>query len=1170
MANLNGICSKVFPHWQWTSNSNLCQSGTRIILRGTPDIVNLMVMSMSDQALHCMVKSLSNDVQFHVSFIDAHNYYITRRALWRELEMHKCLLGNHPWVMLGDFNASLSVNDSSCGSSSMTIAMSEFKDCVERICMSDVNHMGLHFTWNQRPKASSGLLKKIDRVMANDEFISTFVNAYAVFHPYRISDHSPAILKIPTQGTNHPKPFKFANFITFHDEFRDTVSDGWKTKVQGYKMFQVVKKLRALKKPLRKLAWRKGNLHDRVVRLRNALDEAQTKLDKWLDSISICEEESCILKEYNEACLEEELFLKQKAKVDWLREGDFNTRYFHNVVKGRRHRNRIQAIMDDAGLIREGNEVPDLFVKHYETFIGSASPVDTINRPEELFVKTIPTDKAEFMVREVSMQEVKDVVFECALNKSPGPDGFTAEFFRAAWDIIGEDITSAVRGFFHTGKLLKELNHTIISLLPKVTTPNRVTDYRPISCCNVLYKFISKIITNRIKGCLDDIVSSNQSAFNPGRRITDNILLTQDLMKNYHLSYGPPRCAFKIDIQKAYDTVDWNFLENILVRFGFPKVMVDWIMVCVESASFSICINGELHGYFRGKRGLRQGDPLSPLLFTLVMEALTLMLNRRATELEDFRFHPNCGKLNIINLCFADDLFIFSYANPGSVTVIAEALDEFKRCSGLVPSLAKSTTFFANVSNVVKAAILEILPFDEGMLPVKYLGVPLVSSSLFHRDCKILVDRVRDRISDWKNKFLSYAGRVQLITSVLTTMQLYWQSAFIVPIAIIKEIEGLIRGFIWCQGEMKRGKAKVKWSRICLPKQEGGLGIKRLKEWNVALMASHIWRVLTNKKSLWVQWVHTYRLKGRSFWDAPVVAGASVSWRKILSIRDYIRDRFVYNVGDGATVSAWHDAWSDYGPLANFISNRDILNAGYSREAKICDIVSQDGWNLPNEWYSKYPGLHNINPPVLSNVPDSIRWRDYAGNLVHFSVGIVWNTIRTRSDPVNWFPIVWFPQCIPRHSFLVWLLFGENLKTQDKLKPWEIGASVVLLCPFCHAEPDSHLHLFFRCPFAAQVWKYVKSSVRVNVAGNDWTDFVDSISSCAARRTVCSIVSKLLFGAAVYMIWQERNKRLFKKDARSYSKVVAAIFSMVRLKIMALKWKNSMQVKLMKDAWKVP
>ncbi|GJZ56704.1 hypothetical protein Tco_0612198 [Tanacetum coccineum] len=279
-------------------------------------------------------------------------------------------------------------------------------------------------------------------------------------------------------------------------------------------------------------------------------------------------------------------------------------------------------------------------------------------------------------------------------------------------------------------------------------------------------------------------------------------------MHNYHLDRGAPRCAFKVDIQKAYDTVDWDFLKLILGAFGFHHRMVAWIMECVTSTSFSICINGRLHGYFKGKRGLRQGDHMSPYLFTLIMEVLTLMLQRRVRDSEMFTYHRYCSKLELINLCFVDDLFLFAHGDVHSAKVIMDSLEKFKRASGLTPSIPKSTAYFCNVLNQVKIAILRVIPFEEGRFPVKYLGVPLVSSRLIYRDCRELIEKVRGCINDWKNKSLSAAGRLQLIRSVLCSMHIYWASMFILPSRILLDVEQLMRGFLWCQGPMKRGRAK--------------------------------------------------------------------------------------------------------------------------------------------------------------------------------------------------------------------------------------------------------------------------------------------------------------------------------------------------------------------------
>ncbi|GKA96079.1 sugar transport protein 13 [Tanacetum coccineum] len=603
-ATLSKVCSKVFRYWEWTSNASLCDKGCRIILGWNIDIIDLMVISQSNQAMHVkFVHKFSNQSLF-VSFIYAANLPTVRRVLWHDLRVHKQVTCGSLWVLMGDFNIALNLEDYHSGPSTMSSTMVEFKDCVYNLEVMDLNSTGMHYTWNQKPKEGGGVLKKLDRIMSNIEFMDSFPGAYAIFQPYRIFDNSPAVLKIPGSTFNKPKLFKFFNFISFKINFLEVVSNSWNNHVNGHNMFKVVSKLKALKKSLRKMVYDQGNLHDHVNNLRRKLDEVQKALDANPEDLNLKEEEAIYLQSFNEAKLDEERFLQQKAKIEWLE------------------------------------------------------------------------------------------------------------------DVVGAEVCDAVRDFFLNGQILKEINHTFIALIPKIPTPLRLNDYRPISCCSVIYKCISKILTNRIIKGVMEVVSKNQSAFIPRRNISDNILITQELMHNYHRKRGPPRCAFKVDIQKAYDMVDWRFLENILEGFGFYPTMIKWILACVTSTSFSISLNGDIHGYFKGKRGLRQCDPLSPYLFTLVMEVLTLMLKRRVYLSESFRYHHHCENLQIINICFADDLFLFARGNVESAMVIMESLDEFKSTSGLVPSV----------------------------LPIKYLGVPLISSRLLNKDCKVLVEQAKCNI----------------------------------------------------------------------------------------------------------------------------------------------------------------------------------------------------------------------------------------------------------------------------------------------------------------------------------------------------------------------------------------------------------------------------------------
>ncbi|XP_071729122.1 uncharacterized mitochondrial protein AtMg00310-like [Rutidosis leptorrhynchoides] len=243
--------------------------------------------------------------------------------------------------------------------------------------------------------------------------------------------------------------------------------------------------------------------------------------------------------------------------------------------------------------------------------------------------------------------------------------------------------------------------------------------------------------------------------------------------------------------------------------------------------------------------------------------------------------------------------------------------------------------------------------------------------------------------------------------------------------AIIKDIEKLLRGFLWCQGEFKNGKAKVKWDDVCMPKDENGLGIKSLKYWNIALMASHLWRLMTSKQSLWVHWIHEYRLANYNLWDVKVKPDASWSWQKLLNIRNMVRKFFIFNIGDGKCASAWFDNWNPVGLLADFIPIHVICVAGYGLNEKVRDFFNDDGPNWPNDWYNNFPSLHLINMPQFSNSPNQLGWKSDDQIIHGCSIAIVWYSIRPSGPIVPWFDVVWFSNCIPKHAFVMWLLMGR-------------------------------------------------------------------------------------------------------------------------------------------------
>lgn len=178
-----------------------------------------------------------------------------------------------------------------------------------------------------------------------------------------------------------------------------------------------------------------------------------------------------------------------------------------------------------------------------------------------------------------------------------------------------------------SGRMLKQLNTTVITLIPKGNNPDYVMDFRPISSCSVIYNCISKLLCNRLKDVLGTIIDEAQSAFVEGRQIVHNIMLVQELMNQYKRKNISSRCVLKIDLRKAYDSASWSFVEEMLRALKFPNLFISWIMTCNTSTKYSLSLNGGIHGYFYGKKGLRQGDPLSLLIFVFCMEYLSRILN---------------------------------------------------------------------------------------------------------------------------------------------------------------------------------------------------------------------------------------------------------------------------------------------------------------------------------------------------------------------------------------------------------------------------------------------------------------------------------------------------------------------------------------------------------------
>ncbi|KAL9671434.1 hypothetical protein QQ045_009002 [Rhodiola kirilowii] len=299
--------------------------------------------------------------------------------------------------------------------------------------------------------------------------------------------------------------------------------------------------------------------------------------------------------------------------------------------------------------------------------------------------------------------------------------------------------------------------------------------------------------------------------------------------------------------------------------FGFPLKFLQWIKACISSVKFSVLINGGMEGYFGSSRSLRQGDPISPYLFTLVMEVLSQILGRLKVS-KGFHLHPKCYRINLTHLMFTDDVIIFSKANVESLAKIKAAISLFYDWSGLKVSDEKSAIYFGGCGDTERSSFARAVGFQQGRLSFIYLGVPLDGTNIKWIAYNPIIEKMTSKIKSWAAKCLSYAGRLVLVKHVLSAICSYWMRVLIFSKTVLKKITAICMSFLWsATSEGKR--SLVAWRVICQPKECGGLGIKNLWQNNKAYLLGQVWDTCLKKDSMWIKWMNIYFFKNQSFWE---------------------------------------------------------------------------------------------------------------------------------------------------------------------------------------------------------------------------------------------------------------------------------------------------------------
>lgn len=1157
--NLNALMAHSFPEWKFDSNHSTEAENGRIVVIWNPAL-SVITYLKTPQLVVCGVFDPITSCSFTVAFVYAFNDRMNRLPLWADIKRlaSSPVLRNAPWIVLGDFNQVLAVSEAFSLSSPVISleGMADFHDCLFESELFDLSFGGCFFTWSNK-STTDPKTRKLDRALVNEVWQDTFPASYALFDAPRSSDHSPCLVYITEDAPSRKIRFTYFSFFGSHPDFGQMLESTWIAPYPAstplYVLYQKLRSVKFLCKSLNRRCF--SNIQGRTKEAFENLESIQKRL-LTTPSQELFLEEQTARDSWLWLSAAEQNFFKLKSRVRWTGKGDANTGFFHKCVKGNLSRNVILHLVD-----RDGNRLvspPDLkaHIIHFYSYLQGRSNV-AVTPPSVAQIQAIHpfrcSDSLHPLLTAIpSADVIKDLLFSLPNSKAPGPDGFSAEFFKESWSVVGGDVIAAVRDFFISSYMPRQTNATVLSLIPKVPGASSLSDFRPISLCNTVYKIISKILASRLKIFTEEAVQGNQVGFVKGRVLCENVLLASELVSGFQKPGRTRRGCIQLDISKAFDSIEWEFILNILHAYELPELFIKWIRLCISSPHYSISLNGELLGFIPGKKGLRQGDPISSSLFVMAMDILSKDLDKAVSQ-EVFKPHPDCYDPLVTHLSFADDVLIFFDGSSDSLRGIMQVLLNFQRKSGLALNLRKTKVFIDgnNVSDC--QALATQFGLQQGTLPVKYLGLPLSPKKLSKRDYQPLIDRVRARVSSWTAKHLSFAGRLQLIQSVIFGIINFWSAVFPLPKSCFDQLERLCNAFLWSGGTESARSAKVSWSSVCTGKESGGLGLRRLLGLNQVYGLKLIWLLFSSNGSLWVAWVERNLLQGKSFWSLDLPNSGSWIWKQLLNLRNIVKPLISCQLGNGRKAFFWLDNWAGPGSLLDLVGPTGPLLSGIPELASVSDVVGPFGWLVSR---SRNPVLRLMRsylppqPPDTNNSSiDLFIWRNsIADPPSNFSVAKTLKALNPDPPSVAWHFLVWFKGRIPKHAFITWTVMWQRLPTRDKLAGW--GLNVPTNCLLCGTGTETSDHLFFSCNYSTEVWTSFFSQSSLSPP-SVFPDVVDWVRTVTSSKKVKAII-KLIFQACIYFLWRERNSRLHSAMLKPSHVIQREIQLQIRARLLGL------------------
>ncbi|GAU25119.1 hypothetical protein TSUD_274080 [Trifolium subterraneum] len=816
-------------------------------------------------------------------------------------------------------------------------------------------------------------------------------------------------------------------------------------------------------------------------------------------------------------------------------------------------------------------EIINYFTNHFSSSYWLRPKIDGIPFP------SISDEQIFLLMRTFSLEEIEVVVRLSDGNKSPGPDGYNFSFIKNFWSLLRGEVRIMFDQFHGNAKLPKGLLSYFVTLIPKVASPSLIGEFRPISLLGCLYKLIAKVLAGRLAKVMDLVVATTQSAFLVGRNLVDGVLVVNEVVDLAKKS-GKPCLILKVDFEKAYDSVDWGFLEYMLRRFGFGETWVEWIRACVFAGNLSVLVNGSPTTEINIQRGLKQGDPLAPFLFLLVVEGFAGLM-RSVVDKNLFKgFSVGTEGLQISHLQYADDTLCIGEASMENLWTLKAILRGFELASGLRVNIWKSYLIGVNVPNNFMENACHFLNCKRGVLPFSYLGLPVGANPRRSSTWEPVLDSLRKRLRAWGNKYVSLGGRIVLINSILNSIPIFFLSFLKLPAAVLKSITRIQREFLW--GGVKGGSkiSWVKWKEVCKPRSQGGLGVRDVGKVNLSLLIKWRWKLLQKDAAVWKDvLVARYGENARHnvLWiGCPIPSSASCWWRDLCRIDlteegSWFAKNISRRVGRGDTTRFWKDCWVGQVPLCESFPR--LFSISLQKEALVSEIrvggegVSWWEWGWRRSlfvWEEELLlGLQDfISPMAFSTDDDVWYWGLEDGGV--FTVKSAYLLLGRMFASFSMFNVcelrvlnsIWRSPAPSKVIAFSWKLLRNRIPTRDCLSRRGIlAAGGSRECVHCQGREETALHLFLFCDFAFRVWSAIFQWLGVVIV---MPPNLFILFDCFVGAAGCNKRAKgflLIWHTTVWAIWRSRNEILFANGVLDPSSVIDEI------KLLSWRWGLSRQ-----------